>query len=104
MSETRRTVWVSKGEVEYVGGTVTEAEGKDLTAATFTIALGDYRVPPDAFFAPDVDEPGATPNVRTVKLLVEAGTKPEGEYWIWVSIADSPERPFVRFPTPVRIA
>jgi len=86
-------IYVSLGNKRYVGGTITAADGKDITGATFQIALAaPSTVPPAAaaFAAPDVSAQGATPADRTVLKLVDSGI-PVGTYYVWGRIIDSSE-------------
>ena len=85
------TIYVSLGKKRYVGGTITELTGKDISTATFTIALGtDPVTPPPTFAAPDVNLAGATSASRVLKKLVD-NTVTAGTYYVWANIADSPE-------------
>ena len=85
------SIYVTLGKKRYVGGTVTEASGKDISTATFTIALGvDGTIPPAVFVAPDVNTIGATNASRVLKKLIDSSTTP-GTYYVWANIADSPE-------------
>lgn len=102
-----RTIWVSKGEAEYVGGTITETSGKDITADPIVVALGGYSQPPDktTATAPTVDEQGATTAQRTVKLLIDNTYPPTtSPVWIWAWITDNPEVEPVRLDGPITIA
>jgi hypothetical protein len=90
------TIWVSKGAAEYIGGTVTETTGADITEASFEIGLSSTATPPDTFSTPDdVDNP--TPSTATVKLLVDDSTEP-GTYTCWVRVTDNPEVLPLRIP------
>lgn len=91
-----RAIWVSKGKKRYVGGTVTELTGKDISADVLTIALATSpSIPPDTFATPDVDEQGATTANRVVKKLIDSSTD-LGTYWCWGNVEDNPEiEPFV---------
>lgn len=83
-------IYVSLGKKRYVGGTITETSGADISAATITIALGTSRdTPPAAFGTPDVDET-ISPSVRLVKLLVDDAVE-LGDYYCWVNVEDTPE-------------
>lgn len=87
------TIYVSKGMKRHVGGTIIETNGKDITSATFQIALGtDNEVPPDpsSWVAPSVNVQGAAVSQRTVLLLVDSST-PLGTYFVWGRVADNPE-------------
>jgi hypothetical protein len=103
---TPRTIWVSKGAVEYIGGTVTEDQGKALFPGTLALAFSaDSRIAPDddAYVTPTVDTAGATAASRVVKLLIDSaavtahGLTLDDTYYLWVRITDVPEiapRPF----------
>ena len=85
------SIYVSLGKKRYVGGTITELNGKDISTATFTIALGvDSSIPPTTFVAPDVSTIGATNASRVLKKLIDSTTAP-GTYYVWANILDSPE-------------
>jgi hypothetical protein len=86
------TIYVSQGMKQYVGGTVTETTGKDISAATFTVALGvSQTVPPvTGWVAPSVSTVGTTDESRILKLLV-TNTTPTGTFWVWATITDNPE-------------
>jgi hypothetical protein len=85
------TIYVSEGMKRYVGGTVTEATGKDISSATFQVALGaDNIVPPTSWVAPSVSAQGATVADRKVLLLVDSSTT-VGTYFVWAKVADTPE-------------
>jgi hypothetical protein len=83
-------IYVTSGAARYVGGTVTEVTGKDISADTFTMGLSHISTPPTVWVAPSVSTAGATLNIRTLKLLVTNTTLP-GTYWVWAKIVDSPE-------------
>lgn len=98
-------VIISAGAVKYVGGTITEITGKDITGATFQISLGS-DIQPGAWLTPDVSTVGATNNVRTVKLLVSSSVPAglaKGTYWAWVRISDSPEVEPLRVQGPINV-
>lgn len=82
---------VSAGAQEYVGGTITETKGKDISADTFEMALG---LAPDApttgWSPPSFSAAGATPASKVVLLLVTDTTAP-GTYGAWVRVTDTPE-------------
>lgn len=85
------SIYVTLGKKRYVGGTITELTGKDISAATFTIALGtDSSIPPVAFVTPDVSTIGTTNASRVLKKLIDATTAP-GTYYVWANVLDFPE-------------
>jgi hypothetical protein len=82
----------NSGEKEYVGGTLTELTGKDITAANFAVALGlsDTIPPTSAGVTPSVNVQGPTVADRLLKLLVDNTVSP-GTYFIWGKVVDTPE-------------
>jgi hypothetical protein len=86
------TIFVSQGKTRYVGGTITELTGKDISTATYTMALGTSAIipPTTGWVAPDVSIAGATVASRVLKLLV-TNTTPVGTWWVWVNVVDNPE-------------
>lgn len=100
-------ILASAGAVKYVGGTVTEATGKDITAATFVISLGSEFQPGRTWLTPDSNTVGATTASRVIKLLVSsaapAGLVIPGIYWAWVRVADSPEIEPLRVQGPITV-
>lgn len=98
-------VIISSGAAVYVGGTVTETTGKDISADTFMISLGSDQNP-GTWLTPDVSIAGTSNAQRIVKLLVSP-TVPanlaKGTYWVWVKISDSPEIQPLRVQGPVNV-
>jgi hypothetical protein len=101
---------VTNGRVEYRGGTVTDKAGKDITGATFQVALGTSLTdePTTGWGAPDVNDPGAgtvlqdgtaIPGTaqRILKKLVGPPTPP-GSWYLWWSYVDNPENGARVFP------
>lgn len=87
-----QTINVTAGGARYVGGTITETTGKDISADTVVMALGSDTTP-GIWTTPDV-KVAAVASV-TVKLLVTNAVA-VGTYWIWGRITDSPEvEPFI---------
>lgn len=99
------TIYVSDGMKQYVGGTITETTGKDITGATFQIALGaDNVTPPAAWVTPSRDVQGVTVADRKVLLLVDSSTSP-GTYYVWAKVADNPEiEPILLDGAPIVVA
>jgi hypothetical protein len=99
------TVLASAGALKYVGGTVTEVTGKDISGATFALSLGSATFPGATWYAPDVSEPGGANHIRVVKLKVSstlpAGLGIPGTYWCWVRITDAPEIEPLRIQGPI---
>ncbi|WP_243063172.1 hypothetical protein [Humibacter sp. RRB41] len=86
-----RTVRVTAGDEVYVGGTITEENGADITSATIVLALVSSKPTADTSGSePDVDE-SPEPSQRLVKMLVP-DTTPVGVYQLWGRIVDTPER------------
>lgn len=102
----KKTIYVSLGEAEYVGGTITETTGKDISAAPVLVALGGYDPPPsltDAV-APDVNESGGSTASRTVKMLIDNTITPVADVWLWVWLTDDPEVVPLRLDGPITVA
>ena len=84
-------IWVSLGKKRYVGGTITDVNGADISSATFQIGYSTSdSTPPSTWGTPDVSTQGATTAIREVLLLVEDPFV-AGQYYCWVDVADSPE-------------
>jgi len=98
-------IFVSLGKKRYVGGTITEDNGKDISGATYTMALGaSGETPPSTgWVTPSVNIAGATSASRVLKLLID-NTTPVGTYWVWANVVDNPEiEPVVlQGPVPVQ--
>jgi hypothetical protein len=100
-----KDIHVSRGQARYVGGTVREVNGADISAAPIVVALGDYDPPPAKTDgrAPTVDDPGATNAERVVKLLVDSSTAPASNRWLWAWITDTPEAEPIRLDGPINV-
>lgn len=108
------TIYVSQGMKQYVGGTITELTGKDITGATFQVGLGtSLEIPPTTWGTPDISLPGpgvilkdgtAIPGTaqRILKILI--ATQPVGTYYVWAKITDNPEIEPVVFPDRITLA
>jgi len=86
-----RTIDATNGEAEYVTATVTERNGLDITAVTWTVKLvGDADTPDTDWQAADkVDNPSLS--TAEVSLFVDAAT-PKGTYQaLDIRATDSPE-------------
>jgi len=84
-------IFVTLGKKRYVGGTITDVSGKDISAATYTIALSlDPNTPPATFANPDVSTQGTTTASRKILKLVDNTVTP-GIYYCWGNILDTPE-------------
>jgi len=92
------TIYISAGAIQYVGGTVTEITGKDITLDLIDIGLSTSTLtPPTDWLTPDVKIQGATVADAVVKLLVSSTlptTSPVvsgSHYYCWVRLHDTPE-------------
>lgn len=102
----RHTIYVTQGEVAYVGGTITAADGADITADPIVMAFGPADKPPalNTGQTPDVDTPGATTAQRDVWFKVDATMPPPGVLvYVWAWITDSPEVAPLRLDGPFAI-
>ncbi len=80
------------GGVEYVGVTITETSGQNITGATVELSLGT-STDPGVWRAPD-DDKSPSPSIRTVKLLIGGSYRPPQRstgYYLWWRLTDSPE-------------
>jgi hypothetical protein len=89
-----RTINVTGGFSDYAVGTVTETTGKDLSSATFKVALilkSAVTLPASGNAAWQTPNPVVVtaPGTATVSLLVTNSTTP-GDYYLWVDVADNP--------------
>lgn len=100
------TIHVTQGEKRYVGGTITETSGQDISGDTIVMALGSYSTPPNATDgkAPDSDEQGTTIAERVVKLLIDDSYQPATQMYAWGWITDAPEVAPVRLDGPFTIS
>ena len=96
-------IHTSAGATKYVGGTVTETTGKDISGDAIVVGFGTADAPPAQTdgVAPTVDVPGATSASRVVKLLVDSSTPAQTGSWLWAWIADAPEVEPVRLQGPI---
>lgn len=101
------TVLASAGAVKYVGGTIRETTGKDISGGTFEVSLGSATDPGATWYVPDVSTAGANLAERVVKLKVSAslpaGLVWPGTYWAWVRITDAPEIEPLRVQGPIEV-
>jgi hypothetical protein len=75
---------------EYVTGTFTETEGKDITASTVQVGLStSSTTPPTTWVNPSVLTRPTTSTARA-SLLIDTGTA-AGTYTLWVKVVDAPE-------------
>jgi hypothetical protein len=108
------TIYVSQGMKQYVGGTITELTGEDITGATFQVSLGtSLTIPPTVWSTPDVSAAGTGTTLndgtpipgtaqRILKILI--ATQPVGTYYVWAKITDNPEIEPVVFPDRITLA
>lgn len=89
-----QTINVTAGAARYVGGTITETTGKDISADAVQICLGTASAP-GTWGTPDVKSVSTDKASVTVKLLVDSSVT-TGTYYVWVKITDTPEvEPFI---------
>jgi hypothetical protein len=74
---------------EYVTGTFTETEGKDISGCDVQVGLSSTKLPPTTWQAPD-DLQRPTPSTARVSLLIDSDI-PAGIYTLWIKVTDSPE-------------
>lgn len=106
MSITRTPIFVSLGKKRYVGGTVTEKDGNDISGDTFTVALGTSNtIPPSSgWVVPGVNQAGkGGSSTRLLLFLVDNNVDP-GVYWIWANIVDNPEIEPLVLDGPITVA
>lgn len=91
------TVFISGGAKAYVGGTLTELTGKDISGDTVVMGLStDELTQPTNWFAPD-SSTSPIVSQRLLKLLVSlvlpASHAPIAgrSYYVWAKITDNPE-------------
>jgi hypothetical protein len=98
-------VLASAGAVKYVGGTITEVTGKDISGATYVMSLGSATYPGPTWYAADVSQQGPTTATRIVKLKITStlpsGIVIPGTYWVWCKITDAPEVEPLRLQGPI---
>jgi hypothetical protein len=100
-----KTIYVSQGAKRYVGGTITEVNGADISTDAIVGALGDYETPPlkSSASAPSSVAAGATNAQRIVKQLIDNTVTPAEDRWYWVWITDNPEIEPIRLDGPINI-
>jgi hypothetical protein len=100
-------VLASAGAVKFVGGTVTETSGLDISTATFEMSLGSATDPGATWYSPDVSSAGDSNAERVLKLKVSAtlpsGITVPGTYWCWARITDASEVEPVRLQGPITV-
>lgn len=100
-------VLASAGAIKFVGGTVTETAGLDISGASFEMSLGSEKYPGATWVAPDVSAAGTSNAQRVLKLKVSstlpAGITVPGTYWCWARITASPEVEPVRLQGPITV-
>lgn len=86
-----KTIFATNGAKEYVGGTIVEKTGKNISTDVIQVALGGRDTPPSSssWQTPDSDT-SPTTSSRLIKLLIQTPITP-GTYWCWADITDNPE-------------
>ena len=96
-------VIVSAGARKYVGGTVSDQTGADISGLTYQVSFGSATQPGRTWFTPDISvSPGGAPTKRTLKYLLTSTTPanlPYGTYYVWIKITATPELEPIRVPT-----
>jgi hypothetical protein len=98
-------VLISAGAAKYVGGTITDVNGVDISSGTFQISLGSDK-DPGPWQTPDVSVAGATAASRIVKMLVSSSNPAgleRGTYWAWVRVSTAPEIEPLRVQGPINV-
>lgn len=98
-------VIISAGAVKYVGGTITDVNGTDISASTFQVSLGS-ATDPGPWQTPDVSVAGTTNAQRVVKMLVSSSNPTgviRGTYYCWVRVSSSPEIEPLRVQGPINV-
>lgn len=88
----QQQIALSLGATEYTWPlTITDVNGKDISAATIELSLGS-SIAPGTWSTPDVDPAQTVKSQRVVQLLVGGSFKPPaGSYWLWSRVTDTPE-------------
>lgn len=94
-----KTVWVSKGNKENVGGNISETRNHaDISGSTFAIGFSTSdTVAPDTYSTPTVNEQGDNLWDRVVAILLDTdlvtslGLTLGTEYFPWIRVTDTPE-------------
>ena len=94
-------ILASAGAQQYVGGTITEKTGKDISAITITMTLGSERHPGSTWEAPDEDESGPVESRYVLKMVGASENTAAGTYHMWVKLGEGPEATVMRFPQKV---
>lgn len=98
-----KTIFVSNGFASYVGGTVIELTGEDISGDGFMVGLSSVPSPVvTEWVDPDVSEAGNDTNQWTLKLLID-NSFALGVFWAWGKVTDSPEIEPVLLEGPFRI-
>lgn len=94
-------IYLTNGNKRYVGGTITEVYGKDISGATFLIATvlnqTDPNIPPAAASFTSVGSDAITigasgvASKKLLRLIDTISNYPAGVYGCWGRIADNPE-------------
>ena len=88
----KKTIYVTAGAKRYVGGTITETTGKNISGDTIVLALGPkFPAPPKSgATAPDSDA-SPTPPQRLVKKMIDSTVTPQDDIYLWAWVSDNPE-------------
>jgi hypothetical protein len=100
-------ILISAGARKYIGGTITESSGLDISGLDYKISLGSADRPGATWLTPDTSvSPGGNNWQRTVKYLVTsttpAGVIP-GTYYVWIKVTAAQEIDPLRIPGEVVI-
>lgn len=82
---------VSGGAIEFTWPiTITETTGLDISSDEILVNLGSFLSPVGAWYTPKLLRP--TRDSGTFRLLIGKDVVPAaGDYYIWISVQDSPE-------------
>lgn len=95
-------IYVTSGMSRLVGGTITEANGLDISGDTVVMGLSaSPQVLPSTWKAPTQITSGPV-SVLKVLLLIDASVQP-GTYWVWAKITDGQEVEPLMFVLPIRV-
>ena len=86
-----KVINVTDGMREYIGGTVTERFGANISDTVFQVGLGGYDQEhlPDIWTSPDLDS-SPTSSKRKIDKLID-GSAPLGVHYLWIRVQDNPE-------------
>ena len=100
-----KTIYVTQGHKRYVGGTITEVNGKNISGDNIVMAMGPMWPPPAkaTAIAPDSDAQGPTTASRVVKKLIQTGAVMGEDQFCWAWITDNPEIEPIRLDGPINV-